>query len=175
MVDSVKSLPTFTEVNFVTKNGEHITARKKDGIVTLVGDKNGTRQLPLSDFMKYLVENAQNIDLERQPQNDELSFKSRDVSASEKRKAYEAYRNAKPKKGTTVLGLASLAAMLPASLAFLLPEAGITKKLFDVLEKNKTGRIIFTILTAAGFLGTGISVIKTNREKIAVLKEMQNS
>ncbi len=61
MVDSVSAFKPltvdkpFTTVNYVTKDGEHISATKNNGIVTLVGDKNGTRQMPVDEFMKEFV------------------------------------------------------------------------------------------------------------------------
>ena len=44
---SVQNLPQFTSIQFKTKDGENIVATKKDGVVTLVGDVNGVRQVPL--------------------------------------------------------------------------------------------------------------------------------
>jgi hypothetical protein len=73
MVDSVSSLKHFTTVQYTTKDGEHISATKNNGIVTLVGDKNGTRQMPLDDFMKNeLVNNVK--PLERTPEKDTVEI-----------------------------------------------------------------------------------------------------
>ena len=55
MVDSVSAVKPFTTVNYTTKDGEHISATKNNGIVTLVGDKNGTRQMPVDEFMKEFI------------------------------------------------------------------------------------------------------------------------
>lgn len=168
MVEAVGSLPTFTEVRFVTKDGEHISATKNNDIVTVVGDKNGMRQLPLSAFMQYMTENAQNLNLERQPNNDEVAFKANNVSSHDRIKAYQ---KAQPKRGTALLGLASLTAMLPMSIPMLFPESGISKKICNFMDKNKYGRIAMITLTAAGLLGMGTSIIKADREKRAILKE----
>lgn len=58
----------FSEIHFKTKDGENCKAIKNNGIVTVQGDKNGVRQMPLEAFMKYLVENAPK--LERTPSQD---------------------------------------------------------------------------------------------------------
>jgi hypothetical protein len=73
MVEAVSSLKPFTTVQYTTKDGEHISATKNNGIVTLVGDKNGTRQMPLEDFMKNeLVNNVK--PLERTPEKDTVEI-----------------------------------------------------------------------------------------------------
>lgn len=72
MSDFTVSLPTFTEVRFTTKDGENIRATKQNDMVTIVGDKNGMRQLPLSEFKKYMIENAGNFNLASQPVKDEF-------------------------------------------------------------------------------------------------------
>ena len=93
MVDSVsapKALPQFTTIKYTTKDGENITATKKDGVVTLSGDKNGVRQMPLEDFVKNeLVENLQNIKLENTPVADtvDISTKSAPIEAPAKSEA----------------------------------------------------------------------------------------
>jgi hypothetical protein len=64
MTNSIQSttLAPFTTVKYTTKDGENVTATKKDGIVTLSGDKNGVRQMPLDDFVKTeLVNNVKDI------------------------------------------------------------------------------------------------------------------
>ncbi len=81
MVDSISAqqpLKPFTTVMYTTKDGEHVTATKKDGVVTLNGDKNGVRQMPVDDFLKKeLPENVANLNLEKTPAKDtvELSAK----------------------------------------------------------------------------------------------------
>lgn len=82
-VTMTTALPKFTTVKYTTKDGENITATKKDGIVTLVGDKNGTRQLPLDDFIKKeLPENLENVKLENTPEKDSVEIsKKPEVSA----------------------------------------------------------------------------------------------
>lgn len=68
-------LPKFTTVKYTTKDDENITATKKDGIVTLVGDKNGTRELPLDDFIKKeLPNNLANIKLENTPKEENIKI-----------------------------------------------------------------------------------------------------
>lgn len=75
-VEAAGGLKPFQTIMYTTKDGEHCTATKKDGIVTVVGDKNGTRQLELETFMKNeLINNVQNINLENSPEKDSVSFK----------------------------------------------------------------------------------------------------
>jgi len=102
MVDSVLAAAPqkqFTEVKYVTKDGENVTATKKDGVVTLVGDKNGVRQMPVEEFFtKELVNNAK--PLERAPEKDtvELSKTEKPEAKKETDKAPtpEAKDNAQP-------------------------------------------------------------------------------
>ena len=63
----------FNAIKYTTKDGENITATKQDGIVTLVGDKNGVRQMPLNQFMQEFVQNVPQIN-NGQPKNDTVSF-----------------------------------------------------------------------------------------------------
>lgn len=80
MVDSINAaapqqLPQFTTVKYTTKDGENISATKKDGIVTLNGDKNGVRQMPVDEFMKNeLPNNVKNIKLEKTPEKDTVEI-----------------------------------------------------------------------------------------------------
>ena len=67
MTESITSTKPaqFTTVKYTTKDGENITATKEKGTVTLVGDKNGTRQMPLEDFIKKeLPQNLNEVKLE---------------------------------------------------------------------------------------------------------------
>ena len=64
----------FTTIKYTTKDGEHISATKNNGVVTLVGDKNGTRQMPLEDFKKELMTNLANIQLEKAPEKDTVEL-----------------------------------------------------------------------------------------------------
>ncbi len=87
MTDAISAkqpLQPFTTIKYTTKDGEHVTATKKDGIVTLNGDKNGVRQMPLEDFKKELLTNLPQ--LEKTPSQDtvELSNTKAPVQAEEK-------------------------------------------------------------------------------------------
>lgn len=64
----------FTTIKYVTKDGEKCTATKNNGVVTVVGDKNGVRQVPLNDFMKELVADLPQVDLARTPKKDTVQF-----------------------------------------------------------------------------------------------------
>lgn len=79
--------PKFTTIAYQTKDGENVTATKKDGVVTLVGDKNGTRQMELDKFIKEeLVNNVKNIKLENAPEKDTVEI-SKPAVAPEAAKA----------------------------------------------------------------------------------------
>lgn len=71
-ISAQKPLQPFTTIKYTTKDGEHITATKKDGIVTLNGDKNGIRQMPLEDFKKELLTNLPQ--LEKTPTKDTVEL-----------------------------------------------------------------------------------------------------
>lgn len=75
MVDSVSAVKPFTTVNYTTKDGEHISATKNNGIVTLVGDKNGTRQMPVDEFMKEFIKTLPVIN--NAPEKDTVEISSK--------------------------------------------------------------------------------------------------
>lgn len=68
MVDAVAPAQ-FSTINYV-KDGEKISATKQGSTVTLVGDKNGTRQMPIQDFVQNELPNAKDIKLENSPEQD---------------------------------------------------------------------------------------------------------
>ncbi len=72
MVEATAPLKPFTTIQYQTKDGEKISATKNNGVVTLVGDKNGTRQMPLDDFMKNELPNA--VPLEKTPEKDTVEI-----------------------------------------------------------------------------------------------------
>lgn len=74
MVEAVSTAAPkqFTTVQYNTKDGETITATKKDGVVTLVGDKSGVRKMPIEDFKKELVANVPH--LEKTPAKDTVEI-----------------------------------------------------------------------------------------------------
>ncbi len=76
MVEMVTTQPPkFTTIMYETKDGEKVSATKKDGIVTLVGDKNGVRQMELDKFIKEeLPNNVKNIKLENSPEKDTVEL-----------------------------------------------------------------------------------------------------
>ena len=65
---------SFTTIQYVTKDGEKCTATKNNGVVTVQGDKNGVRQIPLNDFIKELATTLPKVDLEKTPNKDTVSF-----------------------------------------------------------------------------------------------------
>ena len=80
MVEAVSTAAPkqFTTVQYNTKDGETITATKKDGVVTLVGDKSGVHKMPIEDFKKELVANVPH--LEKTPAKDTVEI-SKDAKA----------------------------------------------------------------------------------------------
>ena len=80
MVEAVSTAAPkqFTTVQYNTKDGETITATKKDGVVTLIGDKSGVRKMPIEDFKKELVANVPH--LEKTPAKDTVEI-SKDAKA----------------------------------------------------------------------------------------------
>jgi len=74
MVDSIAAPQHFTTVNYVTKDGEHVSATKNNGVVTLVGDKKGTRQMPIDEFKQELIQNSAKIQLEKTPEKDTVEI-----------------------------------------------------------------------------------------------------
>lgn len=70
MVDAVGPAQ-FSTIKY-EKDGEQISATKQGSTVTLVGDKNGTRQMSLQDFTQQELPNAKDIKLEKAPDQDEV-------------------------------------------------------------------------------------------------------
>lgn len=87
MVDSVSAVKPltvdkpFTTLNYTTKDGEHISATKNNGIVTLVGDKNGTRQMPVDEFMKDFANNLPVINNAPEKDTVEISSKTAETAS----------------------------------------------------------------------------------------------
>jgi len=84
MADVQTAPVSFTTISYVTKDGEKCTATKKDGIVTVQGDKNGVREIPVNDFMKELVETLPKVDLEKNPKKDTVNFSGRENNDDKK-------------------------------------------------------------------------------------------
>ena len=66
-VDSVQ----FTTLRYTTKTGENVVATRRGNVVTLVGDKSGVQQLPMDQFMRKMVTDLpqSNINQNSQPKN----------------------------------------------------------------------------------------------------------
>src|SRR5574344_1405963 len=95
MVDNATAVaqqPKFTEIRYKTKDGENCSATKKDGIVTIQGDKNGVRQMTLEQFVQEEMQKIVPPDLEKTPKKDTVSFsggeKSEDSSEEEKKSSH---------------------------------------------------------------------------------------
>lgn len=102
MVDAVQQAPIkpFTTIKYKTQDGENVTATKNNGVVTLSGDKNGVRQMPIEDFMKNELPKI--APLEKTPEKDtvEISTKKADDTAkadnADKAEKADAPKDAKP-------------------------------------------------------------------------------
>lgn len=110
MVDAVQQgkLAPFTTIKYVTKDGENCTATKNNGVVTVVGDKTGTRQLPLDKFMAEFVETLPKVNLENTPKADTVAFSGNPEDDIE---------NASASKNISKGAVAALAAVGTALLA----------------------------------------------------------
>lgn len=98
-ISAQQPLQPFTTIKYTTKDGEHITATKKDGIVTLNGDKNGVRQMPLEDFKKELLTNLP--PLEKTPNKDTVELtKTKAPTESEAKAAQAEVNTTAPKEET---------------------------------------------------------------------------
>lgn len=107
MVDGISSaqqpVQSFTTLKYTTKDGEQITATKQDGIVTLSGDKNGVRQMPLEDFIKKeLVENLKEIKLEKSPEADTVELSTATTNAKPPELKYAEDSNVETSKDSSV-------------------------------------------------------------------------
>jgi hypothetical protein len=81
----VDSIPKFDAIKFQAQQGENCIATKKEGVVTIKGDKNGVRQMPFDDFMKEFVKNQSKQKMERSPEKDSVNFTSKYNDLSSKR------------------------------------------------------------------------------------------
>ena len=70
---------SFLAIKYVTSQGEKCVATRSNDIVTISGDQNGTRKMPIGLFMKEFIndQSKANIKLERSPQNDAFSMRYR--------------------------------------------------------------------------------------------------
>ena len=120
MVDSIQgNLPQFTTIKYVTKDGENCQATKNNGVVTVVGDKNGVRQLPQDEFMKEFIQTLPKVNLEKTPKADTVAFSGQGEEIAEEDN----------KKGTSKGMLATVAVLGTALIG-----AGIW-----LLSKGKNG------------------------------------
>ena len=71
---AVGELKPFDAIRYTTSYGENCVATKKDRVVTIQGDKNGVRKMPLDEFMQAFIKDQQKVNLERTPQQDTVSF-----------------------------------------------------------------------------------------------------
>ncbi len=90
MTDAVSALPKFTTVKYTAKDGENITATKNNGVVTLVGEKSGVRQMPVEEFIKNeLPKDGNKVVLEKSPDSDTVIIKNKNTDATSETKAKE--------------------------------------------------------------------------------------
>lgn len=111
----------FTTINYVTKDAEHCTAAKNNGIVTIVSNKNGIRQLTPGKFMKEFIENLPKKRLENTPSRDTVTFSGNEETTAQKTTTGQpqAKENNRPSKTLkTWLAIAG-AALIAAGIYFL--------------------------------------------------------
>ena len=87
----MEGIQSFNSFTYKTVEGENVTVTKKDGVVTLAGDKNGIRQMPLEDFKKEFMATVPK--LERTPSVDTVNFSSNEKTVEE---------NKNPKKEASI-------------------------------------------------------------------------
>lgn len=71
---ALEKLQPFQIIKYTTSDGENCSATKNNGIVTIQGDKNGVRQMPLNEFMEIFIKDQSKKTLERTPEKDTVSF-----------------------------------------------------------------------------------------------------
>lgn len=100
---AVEKLKPFEIIKYTTSQGENCTATKKDGIVTIQGDKNGIRQMPLDKFMNDFINDQSKKTLERQPDSDKVSFSGGSKNLQSSNNSYEKNLKKEIRKGN-ILG-----------------------------------------------------------------------
>ena len=135
-----KTLPHFTTIIYKTSDGENCSATKNNGVVTIQGDKNGVRQMPLDDFMPYFIEDQSKIKLDKTPRKDTVSFSG---------------NNTTPEKKTGGSGKAWASAFIPGLGQFL-----------DGRNKEGAGYIIGGTALSIGGVALGNSIGKDIADKI---------
>ena len=180
----VEAIKPFSEVRFVTKDGEQISATKQDGVVTVVGDKNGVRQMPLEDFRKYMSENLPNVNLENVPQKDTVNFKGK---ADDYVRSYKVEATSDKKWG---VGIAS--AVLPGlgqaingqwgkAIAFFLGTGALSGLSGALLGKDisalKNPKLFIAGSIASGvaalglIIGSTVDAVKNAKSEVRVVDE----
>lgn len=147
MYDSiqVKPLAPFTTINYVTKDGEHCTATKNNGVVTVVSDKNGVKQLPLDKFMKEFIEVLPKKGLENSPSMDTVSFSGNEQAAEtktvESKPESEPIQsdNGKVSKGVIATIATAGTALIGAGIYLL--TKGKNKKAIQEVTQNVTDKV----------------------------------
>ncbi len=77
----MEGIKDFTSFTYKTKDGETLQVSKKDGMVTIVGDKNGVRQLPLDKFWKEFIATIPKVD--KTPNKDIVSLSSQKTTSAD--------------------------------------------------------------------------------------------
>lgn len=80
----VDKLPQFKQIDYVTSDGERCSATKNGDTVTIQGDKNGVRQVPMQEFLpEFIKDQAQKGSLERTPEADTVNFSGKNNESHE--------------------------------------------------------------------------------------------
>jgi hypothetical protein len=69
-----ESIQAFNAIRYTTPQGENCVATKKDGIVTIQGDQNGVRQMPVNDFMHSFSNGQVTRDLDNTSKNEYSNY-----------------------------------------------------------------------------------------------------
>jgi len=125
------NLPHFNVVQYTTKDGEHCSATKNNGVVTIVGDKNGTRQLPLNEFMQQLAKDLPKTDLEKTPEKDTVAFSGNENTAAGEEAVEK--QSSGVSKGV-IAGIAAAGLALIGAGVYLLTKGKVKGKVNETVE-----------------------------------------
>lgn len=88
----------FNAIKYTTVDGEHCVATRNKGVITVLGDKSGVRQMDLNEFLPIFIESQQKVSLNNNLNRDIYSFSNNkiqntylnnDISTLEKAVSYK--------------------------------------------------------------------------------------
>jgi len=144
MVDALQS---FNAIKFQTRYGENCVATKKDGVVTIQGDKNGVRQMPVEEFMETFVKDqTAKAKLEGNPDKDTLDLSAKNIAETPKKEKH--------------LGKAILSAFMPG-----LGQIADGRTKDGIKDMTK----VYGLGLVSGFLGLATVAVKSKVGFLAAL------